>query len=87
MRAWVEETVARIGALRPRRVLEIGCGTGLLLFRIAPGCALYHGTDVSAEAVDRLRAHTERLDGTRVELARRAADDFHRPARGAASTR
>ncbi|OYP10558.1 hypothetical protein CFC35_40910 [Streptomyces sp. FBKL.4005] len=76
MRAWVEETVARIGALRPRRVLEIGCGTGLLLFRIAPGCALYHGTDVSAEAVDRLRAHTERLDGTRVELARRAADDF-----------
>ncbi|WP_053711125.1 non-ribosomal peptide synthetase [Streptomyces sp. NRRL B-3648] len=76
MRTWVEETVARIGALRPRRVLEIGCGTGLLLFRIAPHCALYHGTDVSAEVVGRLRRHTERLDGTRVELSHRAADDF-----------
>ena len=29
-------TVERILALRPRRVLEIGCGTGLLLFRVAP---------------------------------------------------
>ncbi|UFR00355.1 amino acid adenylation domain-containing protein [Streptomyces sp. Go40/10] len=76
MRAWVEETVARIGALRPRRVLEIGCGTGLLLFRIAPDCALYHGTDVSAEVIERLRPHTERFAGTHVQLSRRAADDF-----------
>ena len=32
-------------ALDPRRVLEIGCGTGLVLFRIAPRCDLYVGTD------------------------------------------
>src|SRR5439155_7305291 len=30
MREWVDATVARILALRPRRALEIGCGTGLL---------------------------------------------------------
>ena len=31
MREWVEHTVGRILALKPRRVLEIGCGTGMLL--------------------------------------------------------
>lgn len=57
MRAWVEATVARILALRPREVLEIGCGTGMLLCRIAPKVARYHGCDLSEHAV----AHVERL--------------------------
>src|SRR6476469_4571723 len=30
MAEWVSQTVARIGLLRPARVLEIGCGTGIL---------------------------------------------------------
>ncbi len=30
MREWVEQTVNRIQALQPQRLLEIGCGTGLL---------------------------------------------------------
>src|SRR6185369_16387658 len=55
MRVWVEATVARIRALRPRRVLEIGCGTGLLLFRIAPTCEQYVGTDFAQAALDHIR--------------------------------
>jgi amino acid adenylation domain-containing protein len=51
MRAWVAETVARLQALHPRRVLEIGCGTGLLLTRLAPECVSYVGVDFSAEAL------------------------------------
>ena len=51
VREWVEHTVERILSLTPKRVLEIGCGTGLLLFRIAPHCQHYCGTDISAEAV------------------------------------
>ena len=31
MREWVDGTVERIRGLQPRRVLEIGCGTGLLV--------------------------------------------------------
>ena len=54
MRIWVEETVARIQALRPRRVLEIGCGTGLLLTRLAGSCESYIGVDFSHEALTRL---------------------------------
>ena len=48
---WVDCTVKRILALQPKRVLEIGCGTGMLLFRIAPHCEHYWGTDVSVEAI------------------------------------
>src|SRR5206468_1121365 len=32
MREWVDQAVARVRSLEPSRVLEIGCGVGLLLF-------------------------------------------------------
>ncbi|BAY29639.1 amino acid adenylation domain protein [Nostoc carneum NIES-2107] len=51
VREWVDSTVERILSLRPQRVLEIGCGKGLLLFRIAPHCNYYVGTDISTEAI------------------------------------
>lgn len=47
----VNDTVQRILSLKPSRVLEIGCGTGLLLFRVAPHCTHYCGTDISFTAV------------------------------------
>jgi amino acid adenylation domain-containing protein len=52
MRHWVNSTVERILSLQPNRVLEIGCGTGLLLFNIAPHCSQYHGTDFSQGALN-----------------------------------
>ena len=55
MREWLDATVDRIRALEPRRVLEIGCGTGLILSRVAPDCDVYQGVDLSEQVVDRLR--------------------------------
>ncbi len=52
MREWVDRTVKRILALQPKRVLEIGCGTGLLMFKIAPYCDYYFGTDISDVAIN-----------------------------------
>ncbi|MEU3993029.1 amino acid adenylation domain-containing protein [Streptomyces platensis] len=77
MREWVDGTVARILALKPRRVLEIGCGTGLLLSRIAPHCESYHGTDISSAALDfvRTRLIAGRPELAGVTLSRRAADE------------
>lgn len=57
MREWVEHTVGRILALRPRRLLEIGCGTGLLLHRVAPKCESYRGIDLSSHAIESIQAH------------------------------
>ncbi|GJF31178.1 hypothetical protein KNE206_38780 [Kitasatospora sp. NE20-6] len=77
MREWRDATVARILALRPRRVLEVGVGTGLLLSQIAPHCETYWATDFSATAIDALAAQVaceERLAG-RVVLQTRPAHD------------
>jgi hypothetical protein len=52
MREWVNNQVTQIWREQPRRVLEIGCGTGLLLFRIAPHCTKYWGTDFSQASLD-----------------------------------
>ncbi|WP_243407604.1 non-ribosomal peptide synthetase, partial [Frankia canadensis] len=56
MRAWRAATVERIRALAPRRVLEIGVGTGLLLGPLAPDCEAYWATDFAAPVVAKLRA-------------------------------
>jgi amino acid adenylation domain-containing protein/non-ribosomal peptide synthase protein (TIGR01720 family) len=78
MREWVDRTVARILSLRPSRVLEIGCGTGLLLFRIAPHCARYCGTDFSEVALRRLQQQltTPGRELPQVTLMQRQADHF-----------
>ena len=78
MREWVDRTVERVRAHGPGRVLEIGCGTGLLLLRLAPACVAYCGTDFSPVALgyvaDRLAAGGPAL--SHVTLMERTADDF-----------
>ncbi|WP_394540544.1 non-ribosomal peptide synthase/polyketide synthase [Lysobacter enzymogenes] len=65
MREWRAATVRRILALRPRRVLEIGVGSGLILAPVAPQVEVYHGTDLSRATVERL----QRQIAQRPELA------------------
>ncbi|MBB2911048.1 SAM-dependent methyltransferase [Streptosporangium becharense] len=76
MRKWRSATVERVLELGPRRVLEIGAGSGLLLSRIAPECESYWATDLSPVAVDDLARHVgddPRLAG-RVTLRAQGAD-------------
>ncbi|HYH81623.1 MAG TPA: amino acid adenylation domain-containing protein [Longimicrobium sp.] len=76
MRDQVEGAVERIRALGGRRILEIGCGTGLLLLRLAEGCDRYVGTDFSGPVLERLGVVVERRGWKQVELWRREADEF-----------
>ena len=69
MRLWVDESVARLRALRAARVLELGCGTGLLLTRLAGNCEAYTGLDFSREVLASLQEHLAGRDDLRhVEL-------------------
>ncbi|MFD0279912.1 amino acid adenylation domain-containing protein, partial [Kitasatospora sp. NPDC127111] len=78
MREWRDHTVERIRDLKPRRVLEIGVGTGLLLSRLAPHCEEYWGTDFSPTVIADLRNHVDADPelAARVRLDTRPAHDF-----------
>lgn len=76
MRDWVMQTVARILALRPRRIMEIGCGMGLLLSRLAPHCSEYFATDFSPNALRYLEQELKTAQMPQVRLSQRTADDF-----------
>ncbi len=77
MREWRDATVDRILSLKPRRVLELGVGSGLILARVAPRVDAYWGTDFSAEAIGKLSAQVARVAEVRdkVELRTSAAHE------------
>ena len=78
MRVWVETTVEHILSLKPARVLEIGCGAGLLLLRLAPHCDKYWGTDFAPRPLQYLQQQLDRHHAwsADIRLLQRAADDF-----------
>jgi amino acid adenylation domain-containing protein len=77
-RDWVDHAANRILSLKPNRVLDIGCGLGRTLFRVAPCCSRYWGTDMSQVALDYIERHLELLGDKRraVKLFRARGDDF-----------
>ncbi|PUE53047.1 hypothetical protein B9Z45_13190 [Limnohabitans sp. 2KL-17] len=76
MREWVQATVERIAQLPTRRVWEIGCGTGLLLLRLAARAQTYLGTDFAQGALDYLGQRVARHGLHQVQLQPRLATDF-----------
>ncbi|MEU4159270.1 amino acid adenylation domain-containing protein [Actinoplanes sp. NPDC026670] len=80
MRDWVDRTAETVLSRAPRSVLDVGCGTGLILHAVAPHCDRYWGTDFSAVALARLRQATadpDRFPGD-VQLHDCAADQLDR---------
>jgi amino acid adenylation domain-containing protein/non-ribosomal peptide synthase protein (TIGR01720 family) len=76
VQAQVEQTVSRVLHLQPRRVLDIGCGTGSLLFGIAPVCERYVGVDFSSAALNHLQKELGVRGLSNVVLLERRADNF-----------
>jgi amino acid adenylation domain-containing protein len=83
MQEYVGHTTAHVRSLNPGRVLEIGCGTGLVMFPLLPHCDSYTGLDLSGVAIDQLqelqsrpelRAQVPGLD--EATLLRRSAHDL-----------
>ncbi|HET8840842.1 MAG TPA: amino acid adenylation domain-containing protein, partial [Ktedonobacteraceae bacterium] len=76
MHEWVEDTIEPLQALGAQRILEIGCGTGLVLFRLAKQATAYYGTDVSAMALAQIQLHMDYLEAAQehVQLFQQRAD-------------
>jgi SAM-dependent methyltransferase len=65
MREWRDTTVERVRRLRPRRVLDVGCGSGLVMWPLLDSSEEYIGCDISPVIIEQLNA----------EIARRKSGD------------
>jgi amino acid adenylation domain-containing protein len=65
---WINQTAERILALKPTKVLEIGCGSGLMLLRIAPHCQKYRAIDRSLNALEVLRQQLQSIQSQMPEV-------------------
>jgi len=57
-------------------VLEVGCGTGMLLYRIAPNCQQYVGIDLSESALDMVAEHAQSMGIDNLKLVQGAIDQI-----------
>lgn len=76
MREWLEDRVQQLLDLQPQRILEIGCGTGLLLFQLAPHCQTYYGTDFSTSSLAFIQRRLNSGNLSHVTLLHRTAAAF-----------
>nr|WP_293096061.1 amino acid adenylation domain-containing protein [Okeania sp. SIO2F4] len=78
MREWGQNTLKRIRALNPTQVLEVGCGTGILLFGLAENIRRYVGTDISPAALSYIRKQLDRDSelSSKVELHHQSAHNL-----------
>ncbi|MFB6549723.1 class I SAM-dependent methyltransferase [Streptomyces sp. NPDC056405] len=85
MREWTQATVDRVLSLRPRRVLEIGAGTGLIMAGLLDGTDIeeYVATDLADASVQVLRSIGARAARhTRVGVSQCAAHEDLPASRG-----
>ncbi|MEM9566927.1 MAG: amino acid adenylation domain-containing protein [Cyanobacteria bacterium P01_E01_bin.34] len=77
VQTWMHQTLDRIQALAPKKIVELGCGTGLMLLNLAPQCQQYWGLDQSANALQVLNYQLTQLGLERpeVQLHHRRADE------------
>ncbi|MCP5049178.1 MAG: AMP-binding protein, partial [bacterium] len=59
------------------RVLEIGCASGISMFRIAPKVGYYHGTDLSSVIIEKNRLRVKQEGHQNITLSQMAAHDIH----------
>lgn len=80
MEEWAQQTVHQIVDLSAQKILEIGCGMGLLLFLLTPQCLSYHGIDISTAALAHINKQlTDHPFKSKVSLSEGSAHSFQLP--------
>ena len=67
-RKWVEHAAKRIVSLKPDHLLDVGCGLGRILFRVAPHCSEYWGMDFSESALKYVQTNLHLLGSHRSKV-------------------
>ena len=86
---WADFTVKRVEQLGASRILELGCGNGMILLRclVKDTCVRYVGTDLAGTALEYVRGVTTaaapnlavyKNAGHKLKLAKCGAHDAHR---------
>ncbi len=73
MLEWLDEVERSILALAPKRVLEIGFGTGMVLYRLLPHVEHYTGVDLSSHALNTIQQELSPAERERVVLQQQPA--------------
>lgn len=73
---WRNQTVAQLRTPPPRRVFEIGCGSGLLAFALARNTELYLASDFSEAAVTMMSSLAASAGVRQLHVLHREASDF-----------
>ncbi|MBY3425522.1 methyltransferase domain-containing protein, partial [Rhizobium laguerreae] len=78
MEEWRDDLVTLVNSFKPKNILDIGVGNGLILSKSADRCESYWGTDISQVALDRLYkwVNEQPALSQKVRLIAAAADDF-----------
>lgn len=74
LRDMVAQSCERVRAFEPKRILDLGCGSGLMLFPLAPNCESYVAVDFSAGAIADLERETALQGLTNVQFLKQAAN-------------
>ncbi|MEU4473967.1 amino acid adenylation domain-containing protein [Micromonospora sp. NPDC023888] len=82
MREWQRSAVEQIARFGPRRVLEIGAGSGLVMVPLIERTEEYWATDFSAAAVERLRGYAAERGWEHAHLRCQPAHDVSGLPRG-----
>ncbi|QIV96010.1 amino acid adenylation domain-containing protein [Allofrancisella inopinata] len=64
MRAWRNTTISRVKSLNSKRILEIGVGSGLLMYPLLEDVEQYVGIDISKNVIERHKRNFSKLKKT-----------------------
>jgi amino acid adenylation domain-containing protein/non-ribosomal peptide synthase protein (TIGR01720 family) len=78
MKQWLNYRINLIKRIAPKNIIEIGCGTGLILFQLAEYCNNYYGCDISEKSLSYIKHNLpSKLDKVNIKLESKAAHEIH----------
>lgn len=76
MTEWRDDTLEVIKSFKPSKILEIACGTGMMLFGLIEDAKKYTGIDIAEEGIKYIKANLTHEESTKTELYVMSAENI-----------